>query len=217
MYTRKHAYFNSKIQRFGYSQKRHGSSGAKLKQEIIKVREWIPHIGPLTREIHLNLFLDMVPNSSANFSRALRGQSRRLYTQGHAKLPETKWRQMWEKSPLIRFVDELDFKQIPVSVKKKKERGMSIRTNSNWFKLWIEEGWKFQWRGRWTRWREQQWWGPNIQLLYGKWRNFKKRRGTRERKAEGYNICEEKFQKAKGFKEYPLWRRGRRTMWKAGK
>ena len=40
---------------------------------------------------------------------------------------------------------------------------MSIRTNSNWFKLWIEEGWKFkrkfQWRGRWTRWREQQWWG----------------------------------------------------------
>ena len=58
-------------------------------QEIIKVREWIPHIGPQTRVIHLNLFLDMVPSSSANFTRALRVQSRRLYTQGHAKLPET--------------------------------------------------------------------------------------------------------------------------------
>ena len=63
----------------------------------------------------------MVPSSSANFTRALRGQSRRLYTQGHAKLPETKWRQMWKRSPLIRFVDELDFKQIPVSVKRKKK------------------------------------------------------------------------------------------------
>ena len=63
----------------------------------------------------------MVPSSSANFTRTLRGQPRRLYTQGHAKLPETKWRQVWKKSPLIRFVDELDFKQIPVSVKRKKK------------------------------------------------------------------------------------------------
>ena len=47
--------------------------------------------------IHLNLFLDMVPSSSANLTRALRGQPRRPYTQGHAKLPETKWRQMWKK------------------------------------------------------------------------------------------------------------------------
>ena len=73
-------------------------------QEIIKVREWIPHIGPLTRVIHLNLFLDMVPSSSANLTRALRGQPRRPYTQGHAKIPETKWRQMWKKSPLIRVL-----------------------------------------------------------------------------------------------------------------
>ena len=28
---------------------------------------------------------------------------------------------MWKKRPLIRFVDELDFKQIPVSVKRKKK------------------------------------------------------------------------------------------------
>ena len=63
----------------------------------------------------------MVPTSSTNFTRALRGQPRRLYTQGHAKLPEMKWRQMWKKSPLIRFVDEIDFKQIPVSVKREKK------------------------------------------------------------------------------------------------
>ena len=72
-------------------------------------------------QIHLNLFLDMVPSSSANFTPAFRGQPRRLYTQGHTKLPETKWRQMWKKSHLIRFVDELDFKQIPVSVKREKK------------------------------------------------------------------------------------------------
>ena len=87
-----------------------------------------------------------------------------------------------EKSPLIRFVDELDLTGFR---KKKEERGMSIRTNSNWFKLWIKEGWKFkrkfQSRGRWTRRREQQWSGPNIQLLFGKWRNFKKRREAREK------------------------------------
>ena len=34
-----------------------------LLQEIIKVREWIPHIGPLTKVIRLKLFLDIVPSS----------------------------------------------------------------------------------------------------------------------------------------------------------
>ena len=43
----------------------------KENQEIIKVREWDPHIGPLTRVIHFNLFLDMVPSSSANFTCAI--------------------------------------------------------------------------------------------------------------------------------------------------
>ena len=41
-------------------------------QEIIKVREWIPHIGPLTKVIPHNLFLDIVPSSSADITRALR-------------------------------------------------------------------------------------------------------------------------------------------------
>ena len=42
-------------------------------QEIIKVREWIPHIGPLTKVIRLKLFLDIVPSSFADITRALRG------------------------------------------------------------------------------------------------------------------------------------------------
>ena len=55
-----------------------------------------------------------------------------------------------EKSPLLRFVDELDFKQIPVSVKRKKKEECPsglILIDSN-----CEEGWKFkqkfQWQGR---------------------------------------------------------------------
>ena len=32
-------------------------------QEIIKVREWTPHIGPLTKVIPLKLFLEIVPSS----------------------------------------------------------------------------------------------------------------------------------------------------------
>ena len=35
------------------------------------MREWIPHVGPLTRVIHLNLFLDIVPSSSGNSTRAV--------------------------------------------------------------------------------------------------------------------------------------------------
>ena len=42
-------------------------------QEIIKVREWIPYIGPLTEVIRLKLFLDIVPSSFAGTTRALRG------------------------------------------------------------------------------------------------------------------------------------------------
>jgi len=40
----------------------------------IKVREWIPPIGPLTKEILLKLFLDTVPSSSEEAFRAMRGQ-----------------------------------------------------------------------------------------------------------------------------------------------
>ena len=122
-----------------------------------------------------------------------------------------------EKSPLIRFVDKLDFKQIPVSVKRKKKEECPsglILIDSNCELTRIESssenssGEEDELEGENNSDRA----GPNIQLLFGKSRNFKKRRGTRERKAECYNFCEEKFQKAKSFKEYLLWRRSRRTM-----
>ena len=44
----------------------------------MKVRECIPHIGPLTEVICLKLFLDIVPSSSEDVTRAMRGQLRRL-------------------------------------------------------------------------------------------------------------------------------------------
>ena len=37
-----------------------------------------PHIGPLTKLIPLNLFLDIVPSSSGDVTRAMRGQPERL-------------------------------------------------------------------------------------------------------------------------------------------
>ena len=43
-----------------------------LRQEIVKVRECIPDIGPPTKVIPLKLFLDVVASSSANITRALR-------------------------------------------------------------------------------------------------------------------------------------------------
>ena len=45
-------------------------------QEITKVREWILHIGFLTKVIPLKLFLDIVPNSSADITGVLRGSFR---------------------------------------------------------------------------------------------------------------------------------------------
>ena len=43
------------------------------RQEVINVREGIPHIGLLTKIITLKLLLDIVPSSSADITRALRG------------------------------------------------------------------------------------------------------------------------------------------------
>lgn len=42
MYTRKQARFDNKIQRLGYSQKRHGSSEAELKVLRLWIGEWQP-------------------------------------------------------------------------------------------------------------------------------------------------------------------------------
>ena len=57
------------------------------KQEIIKVREWIPRIGPLTKVIRLKLFLGIVPSSSEDITRAMRGQLKRL-----SRITWEKWR-----------------------------------------------------------------------------------------------------------------------------
>ena len=113
-----------------------------------------------------------------------------------------------EKSPLIRFVDELDFKQIPASVKRKKKEECSsglILIDSNCELKKVESSSES------SSGEEDELEGENISVqdqtsssCSESGEIFKKRRGKRERKAEGYNICEEKFQKAKGFKEYPL-------------
>ena len=42
------------------------------RQEKIKVREWIPHIGLIPNVIPLKLFLEVIPSSSAVVTRALR-------------------------------------------------------------------------------------------------------------------------------------------------
>ena len=61
-----------------------------LYQEIIKVREWIPHIGLLTKVIPLKLFLDMVPSSSEDVARSMPAWTAET---NFSKLPETKWRE----------------------------------------------------------------------------------------------------------------------------
>ena len=48
--------------------------GHLYQQDIIKVRERIPHIGPLTKVSPLKLFLQIVPSSSEDTTRAMRGQ-----------------------------------------------------------------------------------------------------------------------------------------------
>ena len=53
------------------------SESFKYYQEINKVRESIPHIGPLPKILH-KLFLDMVPSSSEDITCAMRGQLKPL-------------------------------------------------------------------------------------------------------------------------------------------
>ena len=65
-----------------------------LRQEIIKVREWIPHVGPLTKVIPLKLFLDIVPSSSEDITHTMRGQPKRL--------PRITW-EKWRERHFISF------------------------------------------------------------------------------------------------------------------
>ena len=59
-------------------------------QEIIKFREWFPHVGPLTKVIPLKLFLGIVPSSSEDATRAMPGQPKRL---SRNNLRRRKWRE----------------------------------------------------------------------------------------------------------------------------
>ena len=97
-----------------------------------------------------------------------------------------------EKSPLIRFVDELDFKQISVSVKGKRKgecpSGL-ILIDTNCELKRVESSSES------SSGEEDKLEGENnsdqdqtSNSCSGVWRNFKKRRGTRERKPEGYNM-----------------------------
>ena len=49
-----------------------------LEQEIIKLRECIPHMGLIPKVIPLKLFLVMILSSSEDVTRAMRGQPKRL-------------------------------------------------------------------------------------------------------------------------------------------
>ena len=73
-----------------------------LNHEIIKVREWIPHTGPLTKVIRLKLFLDIVLSSSEDITRALRGQPKRLSRTTWEKFAGTSFYMFW-----FRFIPDM--------------------------------------------------------------------------------------------------------------
>ena len=68
-----------------------------LHQEIIKVREWICHIGPLTKVIRLKLFLDIVPSSSEDITRAMRQQPKQLSRNYLRKIVATSYYTFWSR------------------------------------------------------------------------------------------------------------------------
>ena len=56
-------------------------------RDKIKVRDWIPHIGHLPKVIPLKLFLDIVPCSSEDFTRAMREQTKHQQQQQRQQQP----------------------------------------------------------------------------------------------------------------------------------
>ena len=91
-------------------------------QEIIKVREWIPLIGPLTKVIHLNLFLDIVPSSSTNFTRAI--FPRRVFS----------WRKQRRRVMADRASSKRKFEvsNAPSNQRKKTSPNLSCRKERTW-------------------------------------------------------------------------------------
>ena len=113
-----------------------------------------------------------------------------------------------EKSPLILFVDEIDFKQIPVSVKRKKKEECPsglILIDSNCELKRVESSSES------SSGEEDELDGENnsdeeqTSSSCSESGEISKSDEVREKgKPRATNFCEEKFQKAKGFKEYPL-------------
>ena len=97
-----------------------------------------------------------------------------------------------EKSPLIRFVDELDFKQIPVSVKRKKKEECPsglILIDSNCELKKVESSSES------SSGEKDELEGENNSDQDQTSSSCSESGETSKRKAEGYNICEIKFQK----------------------
>ena len=62
----------------------------------------MPHIGPLTKVIRLKIFLDIVPSSSEDITRAMRGQPKRLSRITREKMAGTSFYMFW-----FRFIPEM--------------------------------------------------------------------------------------------------------------
>ena len=71
-------------------------------QEIIKVREWIPHIGPLTKVIRLKLFLDIVPSSSEDITSRDAWTAEATFTNYLRKMAGTSFYIFW-----LRFIPKM--------------------------------------------------------------------------------------------------------------
>ena len=67
-----------------------------LNQEIVKVKEWVPHISPVTKVIPIKLFLDMEPGFSVYVARTMRKQPSRFH--------ETSWDDMASLCMFLNFV-----------------------------------------------------------------------------------------------------------------
>ena len=73
-------------------------------QEFIKVREWIPHIGLLPKEILLNLFLGVVPSSSENVTRAMHGSRSDFLETTRDRMAGTSFYSLWQWTDWLKML-----------------------------------------------------------------------------------------------------------------
>ena len=96
------------------------------------VREWIPHIGPLTKVIPLKLFLDIVPSSSAEITCALCGRFR----EGSVYMPVCRFVSKQRKSSNAVGMSSLIFwlqaRELRLSVCFNTHRNLNRSLNKRW-------------------------------------------------------------------------------------